>query len=91
MAFIDVRLACFLDLLNNALEHILGGYGGCGDNEAELAGAIGKFPQENRFAAASLAEHEHGSVSIARLLLKAGDECRNHASAPHQIGRAISK
>ena len=88
---VGVRLARFLDFLNNALEHILGGYGGRGDNKAELAGAIGKFPQQNRFAAASLAEHEHGSVSIARLLLKAGDECRNHAPASHQIGRAISK
>ena len=88
---VDVRLACFLDLLNNALEHVLGGYGGRGDNKAELACAIGELPQENRFATASLAEHEHGSVTIARLLLKTGDECRNHVPAPHQIGRAISK
>ena len=91
MAFVSIGLACLLDFFNNTLEHVLGGYGGCGNNEAELAGAIGKFPQENRFAAASLAKHEHGTVSIARLLLKAGDECRNHAPTPHQIGRAISK
>ena len=88
---VGVGLARFLDLLNNALEHILGGYGGRGDNKAELACAVGKFPQKNRLAAASLSKHEHGSVAIARLLLKTGDECRNHVPAPHQIGRAISK
>ena len=81
-AFVDVRLACLLDFFNNALEHILGGHGGRGDNEAEFTSAIGKFPQKNRLAAASLSKHEHGSVAIARFLLKAGDECRNYISAP---------
>ena len=91
MTLADIRLACFLDFFNNALKHIFGRFGGCGDNKTELASAVGKFPQKNRLAAASLAEHEHGSVSIARLLLKTGDECRNHVPATHQIGRAISK
>ena len=81
-AFVDVRLACLLDFLNNALEHILGGHGRRGDNEAELACVIGKFPQKNCLAAASLTKHEHGSVAIARLLLKAGYECRNYRFAP---------
>ena len=80
-----------MDFLDNALEHILGGYGRRGDNKAELACAVGKFPQKNCLAAASLSKHEHGSVAIARFLLKAGYECRNYSFAPDEIGWAISK
>lgn len=75
MAFVGIGLARLLDFFNNALEHVLGGNGGRGDDEAKLASAIGELPQENRLAASSLAEHEHDAVSIARLLFKAGDEC----------------
>ncbi len=91
MAFVGIGLARLLDS-NNALEHVLGGNGGRGDDEAKLASAIGELlHQENRLAASSLASMSMASVSMPGSCSRPEMNVGNHVPTPHQIGRAISK